>query len=460
MKTEKMICVGILWVIVISYLSWSFFAPLYFLCFIPFFWLIENKTLSVKKRVIGYFAMLLGWNFSVTYWLCAVNFWYGVGAIIANSLLMFLALLFLTLFSERFINPKLKMLFCLVGWLLFEFVHHQWEISWTWLTIGNIFGNITSILSVLVKYTRKESKKHVTVSFVRTQFDAGNAYTDNERINAIVKSDSLQNDSSDILLLPELFLSDGIWDFPDERQYVKKQFQPLFEKFKTRTIITGAVLKRENSKNGIHKLTGSYPIKYDLYNAAVLISLVPETGLKLKVKKEYVPFEEYVPLFLKWLPFKTVNFSKINTPDFFTVHQTPFFISLCYESINSFFISNKINNDGAIFILASEAFFNGSKVGMKQYMCISALRSIENRKPIVKSSNCGTSFYYDAMGDLKLLMPEEKNIGKRIVVNYDSGKTIYNFFSPYYGYILLLIFFYTIMRSKKISRIRLINEID
>jgi len=86
-----------------------------------------------------YLAVFI-WNLLTTWWI-----WYSteIGAIFAvifNSMIMALVVQ-LAVFARTKINPaKGGHIILPVFWLAFEFAHRSWELSWSWLDLGNVFA--------------------------------------------------------------------------------------------------------------------------------------------------------------------------------------------------------------------------------------------------------------------------------------------------------------------------------
>jgi apolipoprotein N-acyltransferase len=139
---------------------------------------------------------------------------------------------------------------------------------------------------------------------------------------------------------------------------------------------------------------------YSRYNAALLINA--SDTLSLKLKKVYVPLAEYVPSYLSFLHLKTYGFAKdpYNT-NHFDIDGKKYFIGICYEVVNSLFMTQSLKeNTNAILMLSSESFFGESETGRRQYMNICRLRALENNLPLVKSSNDGIVMAVNARGEL------------------------------------------------------------
>ncbi len=102
---------------------------------------VENTNSTRNYRqFFGYnYATILLWNLLTTYWV-AYSTLGGLAAFTLNSLFMSLVLqLFYWLFYYH--ASKLVKYTALVSlWLLFEWGHMNWDLSWSWLNFGNAFA--------------------------------------------------------------------------------------------------------------------------------------------------------------------------------------------------------------------------------------------------------------------------------------------------------------------------------
>ena len=122
------------------YAAWpvSPFTFLIFIALVPLFWL--EATIKDTSRFFWILWLnLFIWNVATTWWIWNASPGGAVGAIVANSLLMcFPWMLY------RFTKKKLGTVIGLVAfidyWLTWEFIHHNWDLSWPWLTLGNVFA--------------------------------------------------------------------------------------------------------------------------------------------------------------------------------------------------------------------------------------------------------------------------------------------------------------------------------
>lgn len=82
------------------------------------------------------YAAFFLWNLLTTWWIYRASLAGAALAIFANALLMCLPIL---LFHQtrKILGGKLGYASLLFYWISFEFLHHQWELTWPWLTLGN-----------------------------------------------------------------------------------------------------------------------------------------------------------------------------------------------------------------------------------------------------------------------------------------------------------------------------------
>ncbi len=76
------------------------------------------------------------WNILVTWWVWNASLPGALGAFFANSLIMCLPWL-LFYFTKRQLGRWVGYGSLLIYWVGFEYIHHNWELSWPWLTLGN-----------------------------------------------------------------------------------------------------------------------------------------------------------------------------------------------------------------------------------------------------------------------------------------------------------------------------------
>jgi apolipoprotein N-acyltransferase len=111
---------------------------LVFLAWIPLLHLEKTMENGARFFWVAWLNMFI-WNISTTWWIWNASPGGAAGAIVANSLLMCFPLMAFRL-TRRAAGDLLGYLSLPLYWITFEYIHHNWELSWPWLTLGNIFS--------------------------------------------------------------------------------------------------------------------------------------------------------------------------------------------------------------------------------------------------------------------------------------------------------------------------------
>ena len=121
--------------------SWpvSPLTALIFVALIPL--LLLGELVQKKNAYFGYtFLAILIWNASTTWWIWNSTDVGSIAAIIANSLLMCLPWWGYYTYKNRFGRP-IGLIALICFWMMFEYIHLNWQLSWPWLTLGNVFAS-------------------------------------------------------------------------------------------------------------------------------------------------------------------------------------------------------------------------------------------------------------------------------------------------------------------------------
>jgi apolipoprotein N-acyltransferase len=119
------------------------FPPLLFIAVIPLFYIQhiisnDNRLRARHLFMYGYITFLL-WNFATTWWVWNASAGGACLAILTNALLMtFVYLIFHKV--KRALPERLGTFVFIPLWIAFEYLHHDWDLSWPWLTLGNAFA--------------------------------------------------------------------------------------------------------------------------------------------------------------------------------------------------------------------------------------------------------------------------------------------------------------------------------
>lgn len=121
------------------------FTPFVFIGFIPLLLLRTELLQNNKKPIIlgiwSYLTFLI-WNIGCTWWVANASMSGAILAFTVNALLMTLVFGCWS-WLDRKMTSGWSFWLLIPLWLLFEFGHHRWDLSWPWLSLGNYFANRT-----------------------------------------------------------------------------------------------------------------------------------------------------------------------------------------------------------------------------------------------------------------------------------------------------------------------------
>ena len=103
---------------------------------------ITKKYRSGKVFIHAYISFFI-YNLFSTWWVWNASGGGAALAIILNSLFMAIIFYFFHL-TKKHIGSKEGYISLLIYWVAFEYFHYNWEMSWTWLTLGNTFSIVPS----------------------------------------------------------------------------------------------------------------------------------------------------------------------------------------------------------------------------------------------------------------------------------------------------------------------------
>lgn len=128
-------------------LSWPSYGFPYFIfiAFVPLFIIEEQiRKAGVKplRKVFLYsYLAIFVWNIITTWWIWNSTEFGAIMAIILNSLFMSLIWVAFSFSKKYFHNTKNAIFILPVYWVAFEYFHLDWDLSWSWLNLGNVFAN-------------------------------------------------------------------------------------------------------------------------------------------------------------------------------------------------------------------------------------------------------------------------------------------------------------------------------
>lgn len=107
--------------------------------------LIIEETRRGRQSFLRYaYLGLLVWNIGATWWIKNATLGGAIAAIVANSFLMLLPLAVWRGLHKRFPGSfRYPLLVSL--WLLFEWGHLNWDLTWSWLNLGHLLAYCTPL---------------------------------------------------------------------------------------------------------------------------------------------------------------------------------------------------------------------------------------------------------------------------------------------------------------------------
>ena len=127
-------------------LSWPArgFPFLVFVAFVPLLW-TEDQVVIRRKEIRAASFFLYAWisffvfNLATTWWIMYATLPGMIVAVLLNALFMAIPW-WLMHISRRMLPETQGPLSIIIFWLSFEFLHARWELSWSWLDLGNVFA--------------------------------------------------------------------------------------------------------------------------------------------------------------------------------------------------------------------------------------------------------------------------------------------------------------------------------
>lgn len=343
-------------------LSASWFAPLTILIFVawvPLF-IIEDKisnsqTIKRKRLAItglSYLAFFI-WNLAVTWWIYYASLGGAAMAIICNAILMCVTFMLWRNLNQRLNKPWAVWLLIPI-WLGFEYGHTLWDLTWTWLTLGNVFafnhnwvqwyeftgtsGGSLWILIVnilifnLIKnnaYQLKQFAKPIAIitapiiiSYLILSFGPQSENLNQTKYKTVIVQPNVDpynekfyfepeiqlknllnqlngklDSTVDFLVLPETFLTENIYEGQEQESFSFHFLQDsILKKFPQLTIIAGAntvyTFKHGEKLSPTASKYGNVDEYYDSYNTGLQVN---KDGFVLYHKSKLVPGVEKMP---------------------------------------------------------------------------------------------------------------------------------------------------------------------
>ena len=491
----------------ISWPTYGFYF-LIFIAFTPLIHLIEsNKNENIFKLTFFSFVTFMVWNIITTHWLYYATLTGMLFAIIVNSILMSLIVL-ASLSIWKKLSYKLSIIFFISLWICFEKFHLNWDFSWPWLNLGNVFSENIKIIqwyeytgvfggtlwvlisnffsyNLLKKLINHENFKSDTINVsviilipiivsliiytnidveeekIKTLIIQPNIDPYNEKFNRsndqnLRYLESILNDvknRNSLVILPETYFSDGSLISSLNYSTLIEGLKGIRERYDTE-ILTGIELYDVfNDSSRVKKYSNRLENNrwLDLFNASIFISedIDIYKKSKLVVGIEKMPYKNFLEPLLGSLliDFGGLSYSR-GYQDYRTVFKsntgTKVAPIICYESIYGEYVSEYVRNGANLLAIITNDGWWNNTEGHKQHLSYARLRSIETRKNIVRSANTGISAVINYRGEIL------KTIGyeQEGLINKNVGMNDkITFYTKYGDYIFRLCLFFIIIIS-------------
>lgn len=464
-----------------------------------FLCLFRISTISETKREVILYAYpsFVLWNLFTTYWLMMATIAGGVAAILANAALMLIPLLLIRRFQQSELNPVLASFFSAAIWVSYEFLHHNWDLSWPWLTLGNAWSNLTgviqyisytgvfgisfwvvftaalfyafiispksrnllisavavllifplfSMLSLMTMNYGDEQKIEVTI--VQPNSDSYQAHGGEASLNALIDkllrlSDEARTEETDVIIWPENAVDTSLRVTSPQFDVIKDSLQSW-----NTSLITGLGLieiyeEGEERPEVVRESAGG--TMYNIYNAAIHFS--PDQSDQIYKKGRLVPIVERFPFVnffqqadqFQWIDWGgLVGYGLGEEPTLFSVntHQTPALI--CYDSVFPGWVNQFAHNGAGFLTIITNDGWWGDSAGHKQHFSYARLRAIEQRMWIARSANNGISGIISPDGKIQKETEYWTEDAFTFTIYNSNHQTFYNRFGDWLGYLSLI----------------------
>lgn len=453
---------------------------------------------ETKREVILYaYPSFVLWNLFTTYWLMMATVAGGIAAILANAALMLIPLLLIRRFQKSDLNPILSSFIAASIWVSYEFLHHNWDLSWPWLTLGNAWSNLTGVIqyisvtgvfgisfwviltsSLFYAYIKNFDNRRlltsaVTVLLLFPLFSTISLmtmnYADEEKIEVTIVqpnsdsyqryggegsmedllnkllrlSDEARTEETDVIIWPENAVDSSLRITSPQFDVIKDSLQSWNTNLITGIGLVEVYQDGEERPEVVRESTGG--MVYNIFNAALFFQ--PDQPTKVYRKGRLVPIVERFPFvtyfqrldIFEWIDWGTlVGYGLGQEPTLFSVNdnQTPALI--CYDSVFPGWV-NQFAHEGAGFltIITNDGWW-GDSAGHKQHFAYARLRAIEQRMWIARSANNGISGIISPDGKVQKETEYWTEVAFTFTIYDSDHQTFYNRFGDWFGYLSLI----------------------
>ena len=420
-----------------------------FPAFILFFHL-SAKCDSYKELAYYSYAGFVVWNLIGTYWLMMASLGAGIAAILANSVLMTLPLCLAKFYSRKSSSPLLLALLQTAAWVSYEFLHHQWDLSWTWLSIGNAWANYIGIIQYIsatghlgitfwvvltsaltyqfIKYRKQEfalaaigiflifplwsfllyetenesaTAENLThVAIIQPNHDSYQDYGGMSGLREVVDSlfvltERTITPETELIIWPENAIDGFIYANGRTASRIADSARAWNKNF---VVGTGLYKTYSEDTDILYRGTTRSGEPYNVFNAALFVNA--EGQISDYEKANLVPIVERIPFvetlraidLFNWVNWgRIAGFGKGSWPDMIETDtfSTPGLV--CYDSVYPSWIREFVKENASFITIITNDGWWGDTSGHHQHFAYARLRAIEFERWIARSANNGIS---------------------------------------------------------------------
>lgn len=440
-----------------------------FVAFVPLLWVEHSLAGQTGRRgkprrfwpyVVSAFVL----------WWLATVWWVGYAAVIgvvAATVVGATQMSVVFLVYHAVLRRARRALACTVlvsGWIAYETLFINGEISFPWLVLGNAFAQdvrlvqwyewtgalggslwvlVTNLLvfeairrprgwrgwaapalafvvpaavSLTMYATYREPERTVRVTVVQPNIDP---YYEKfvlkqaEQRGILLSLMAQAPEDVDFIVAPETAIDEDFWEKSIGRAPAIVQFRDFVrERYPSALVVTGAnTLRRypsEREASPTARCNRDSTLWYDIFNSALGIDSSERIGIHHKAK--LVIGAEMTPYYsaLKKLKFLTVDLGGISgqlgMDSIRRVFASPRGVwagpAICYEAIYGEYFTEFVRRGAELMFVISNDGWWDDTPGYRYLFAYSRLRAIENRRSIARSANMGRSGFINQRGDV------------------------------------------------------------
>ncbi len=467
-----------------------------FPAFVLLFILADKCESNKQLAYFSYFGFVI-WNLITTYWLMMASLIAGIAAILANAAIMTFPLVLMRSstikISKKWILPFLHAAL----WVTYEFLHHNWDLSWPWLTLGNAWSSqvgliqyiaatghlgisfwviLTSSFAYLaIKHKKRslalaatfalllpsgtsllfysttnppESTKFTQVAVIQPNHDSyyqyGGFRSHSELLDSLFSiTERTITENNELIVMPENAIDAGIY----MNGRTANRFVDSAKTWNS-SIITGT---------GLYTLYDEAPSLYrdeyrgqyrNYFNATLYVD--NEGNTSRYDKHNLVPIVERFPFIyffdaidiFGWLNWgKIAGFGKGLEPSSLETESFTTQGLICYDSVYPGWVREFVKDKADFITIITNDGWWGNTSGHHQHFAYARLRAIEFDRWIVRSANNGTSGIIDPKGNVIIKTEYWTRTGFNFEVPSLSTRTIYTRYGDWFGYFCLVVSF-------------------